>query len=157
MLFMERQYSTFHGMTNRDDYRTIQWNTSGPGFLLKIDAFLCSCIDHGVRSNSLLENAYLWKGYFAEFENVFMCLMTYFFVITKDKVLFKIYFKRLIFSKQNAVVLGFEIVSDIKHQFLPPWSWCFSFELSKYVNVVVSLLLIFSFFLRAPMPLRLVE
>ena len=85
MLFMKRQYSTFHGMTNRDDYRTIQWNTSGPGFLLKIDAFLYSCIDHGVRSNSLLENAYLWKGYFAEFENVFMCLMTYFLLSQKTK------------------------------------------------------------------------
>ena len=45
---------------------------------------------------------------------VFICLMTYFFAITKDIVLFKIYFKRLVFSKQNAVVLRFEIVSDIK-------------------------------------------
>ena len=51
------------------------------------------------------------KGYFAEFENVFMCLMTYFFAITKD-ILFKIYFKSLVFSKQNAVVLRFDIVSD---------------------------------------------
>ena len=50
------------------------------------------------------------KGYFAEFENVFMCLMTYFFAITKD--IFKIYFKSLVFSKQNAVVLRFDIVSD---------------------------------------------
>ena len=51
------------------------------------------------------------KGYFAEFENVFMCLMTYFFANTKD-ILFKIYFKSLVFSKQNAVVLRFDIVSD---------------------------------------------
>ena len=70
-----------------------------------------SCIDLGVRSNSLLENAYLSKGYFAEFENVFMCLVTYFFAITKDTVLFKIYFKSLVFSKQNAVVLSFERLS----------------------------------------------
>ena len=39
------------------------------------------------------------KGYFAEFENVFMCLMTYFLLL----VLFKIYFKSLI--------LRFEIFS----------------------------------------------
>ena len=44
------------------------------------------------------------KGYFAESENVFMFLMTYFFAIAKDIVLFKIYFKSL--------VLRFEIVSD---------------------------------------------
>ena len=70
----------------------------GPGFHLKID-FIYSFIDRGVKPNSLLEKAYLSKEYFAEFENVFMCLMTYFFTITKDIVLFKIYFKSLIFSK----------------------------------------------------------
>ena len=43
-----------------------------------------------------------------------MCLMTYFFAVTKDTVLFKIYFKTLVFSKKNAVVLSFEIVSNIK-------------------------------------------
>ena len=37
---MERQYSTFHGTSNRDDYRTVKWNSSEPGFHLKIDAFL---------------------------------------------------------------------------------------------------------------------
>ena len=44
-----------------------------------------------------------------------MCLMTNFFDITKDLVVFKTYFKSLVFSKLNAVVLGFEIVSDTKH------------------------------------------
>ena len=43
-----------------------------------------------------------------------MCLMTYFFAITEVIVLFIISFKSLIFSKQNALVLIFEIVSDIK-------------------------------------------
>ena len=42
-----------------------------------------SFIDHGARSNSLLKNASLLKDYFAEFENVFMCLITYFFAATK--------------------------------------------------------------------------
>ena len=42
-----------------------------------------------------------------------MFLITYFFAITKDTVLFKIYLKSL---EQNAVVLSFEIVSDIKTQ-----------------------------------------
>ena len=46
-----------------------------------------SCIDHAVRSNFLLENAQLLKGYFAEFENAFMCLMTYFFAIIIDSII----------------------------------------------------------------------
>ena len=54
------------------------------------------------------------KGYFAEFENAFMCLMAYFFAVAKD-VLLKNYFKSLVFSKQKAVVLRFEIVIDIKY------------------------------------------
>ena len=40
----------------------------------------------------------------AEFENVFMYLVTNFFAITKGTVLFKICFKSLVFSKQNAIV-----------------------------------------------------
>ena len=51
------------------------------------------------------------KGYFAESENVFMFLMTYFFAIAKDIVLFKIYFKSL--------VLRFEIVSDKVFSVIP--------------------------------------
>ena len=101
--------------TNRDDHRTVQWNSSRLGFHLKIDFFKFM-----YRSNSLLEIASLSKSYAAEFENIFMSLMTffiflffYFFTITKDIVLFNIYFKSSIFSKQNAVVLRFEIVSDI--------------------------------------------
>ena len=54
------------------------------------------------------------KVFFAEFENVLMCLMTYFFAIIKDIVLLKIYFESLVFSRQNAIVLRFEIVIDIK-------------------------------------------
>ena len=79
------------------------------------------------------------KGYFAESENVFMFLMTYFFAIAKDIVLFTIYFKSL--------VLRFEIVSD-KIFSVIPISTAF-FRLSKYVTVVVLLSLIFSFFLTA--------
>ena len=40
MLFMESQYSTFHGTSNRGAYRTVQWNSSGPVIHLKIDVFL---------------------------------------------------------------------------------------------------------------------
>ena len=47
---MEHQRST----SNADDYRISQWNSSGPCFDLEIDVFY-SCIDHGVRYNSLLE------------------------------------------------------------------------------------------------------
>ena len=53
---MEHQYSTFHGTSNREDYRIVQWNSSGPGFHLKIDPFFDLCIDHGVKANFLLEN-----------------------------------------------------------------------------------------------------
>ena len=43
---MEHQYTTFHGMSNRDDYRTIHWSSSGPGFHLKISFnSLCEIIE----------------------------------------------------------------------------------------------------------------
>ena len=81
------------------------------------------------------------KGYFAEFENVFMCLMTYFFTIKKD-MLFKIYFKSLVFSKQNAVVLRFDIVSDKSFSVTPVFTALILFlvfKLSKHLNGVVLL------------------
>ena len=56
MLIMEHQYSTFHGMSKRDNYGAVEGNSLGLGFRLKIDFFFYSGIDHGVRSNSLLEN-----------------------------------------------------------------------------------------------------
>ena len=59
--------------TNRDDHRTVQWNSSRLGFHLKIDFFKFM-----YRSNSLLEIASLSKSYAAEFENIFMSLMTFF-------------------------------------------------------------------------------
>ena len=61
-------------------------------------------------SNSLYEITQLSKCYSAEFENVFVCLMTFFAL--SQKTVFKIYFKSLISPKQNAVVLRFEIVSN---------------------------------------------
>ena len=36
ILFMESQYSRFHGTSNRDDSRTPQWNSSVPVLYLKI-------------------------------------------------------------------------------------------------------------------------
>ena len=79
-----------------------------------------------------------------------MCLMTYkFFLLSQKTVLLKIFFKSLVYSKQNAVVLKFEIVSDIKPSVTPVFTaliLLLFFKLSKYINVVLSLLLIFSFF-----------
>ena len=79
-----------------------------------------------------------------------MCLMTYkFFLLLQKTVLLKIFFKSLVYSKQNAVVLKFEIVSDIKPSVTPVFTaliLLLFFKLSKYINVVLSLLLIFSFF-----------
>ena len=99
---MEHQYSTFHGTSNRDDYGIVQWNSLGPGFHLKIDAFFYLCIDHAVRSNSLLENTELSKGYFAEFENVFVCLVTYFFAIAKDSIIQNLFQKLSILKTERS-------------------------------------------------------
>ena len=57
-----------------------------------------SRIDHGVRSNSLLENRYLSKVCFAKFGNVFMCLMTCFCAITKDSIIQNLFQKLSIFK-----------------------------------------------------------
>ena len=58
------------------------------------------------------------KGYFAEFEEVFMCLMTYFFCHHKRHVI-QMFLKSLVFSKQNAAVLRFEIVCDKSYSVTP--------------------------------------
>ena len=52
---MERQYSTFHGTPNRDYNRTDQWNSSGPGFHLIIDAVFYSCI------SSFISQCFFWE------------------------------------------------------------------------------------------------
>ena len=159
MFFMECQYSTFYGTSNRNDNRTIQWNSFDPVFIWKLMLFY-SRIDHGVRSNSLLENRYLSKVCFAKFGNVFMCLMTCFCAITKDTVLFKIYFKSLVFSKQH----GSSEIWDCQ--------WHKTFSVTPVFTALILLLLFqiikvgqccgfpstnFSFFLWQPMPLRLFE
>ena len=77
MLFIERHYSMFDGTTNRDDYRTVKWNSLGPGFHFKIDFFKFI-----YRSTSLLETTYLSKHYSAEFENVFICWWSIFFLFS---------------------------------------------------------------------------
>ena len=97
-----------------------------------------------------------------------MCLMIYFFSFYfccccchKRQYYSKFISKAQYFQKQNAVVLRFEIVSNIKlavlHQFSLSRYCCLFFKLSKNPNVMVLLLLTFSFFLWSPMPLRLVE
>ena len=98
------------------------------------------------------------KGYFAEFENVFMCLMTYFFAITKD--IFKIYFKSLVFSKQNAVVLRFDIVSDKSFSVTPVFTALILLPLFQIIKTPQwrgFTLLILMFFLWPPIPLWPVE
>ena len=57
ILFMEHQYSTFHETSNKDDNRTAQWNSSGPGFYLKIDAVFYSCII----SSFISRYMFLWE------------------------------------------------------------------------------------------------
>ena len=89
-----------------------------------------------------------------------LCAWWPFFFYYHKRLLFKIYFKSLVYSKQNTVVLRFEIVSDIRLSVTPVFTaliLLLFFKLSKYINVLVSFLLIFSFFLRPSMPLWLVE
>ena len=90
-----------------------------------------------------------------------LCAWWPIFLLSQKTVLFKIHFKSLVYSKQNVVVLRFEIVSGIKLSVKPIFTTLilllFFKKLPKYINVVVSLLLIFSFFLWPPMPLQLVE
>ena len=86
---MEHQYSTFHGTSNRDNYRTVQWNSSEPGLHLKNDVSFYSCIDHGVRSNSLLGNCNYQKAILLNLKMSYV-LDDLFFSVTKDIVLFKI-------------------------------------------------------------------
>ena len=74
------------------------------------------------RSNSLLEITWLPKCYSAEFENVFICLMAYFFLFFFFFAITKVFTSLIL-------LLIFQIIK----------------------------LLIFSFFLWPPMPLRLVE
>ena len=56
-------------MSNRDDDRTTQWNSLGPGFHLKTMPFY-SWLDHEVRSNSLLSEiikrlfCWIWKCFY---------------------------------------------------------------------------------------------
>ena len=101
----------FDGMTNRDNYWTVQWNSSRPGFHLKID-FFNSCIDLILYRKS----RNYWNAILLNLKMFLSTWWPFFFAITKDIVLFKIYFKSLVFPQQNAVFLRFEIVSDISVQ-----------------------------------------
>ena len=156
---MVLHYSTLHGMSNRDDYRIVQWNSSGPSFHLKVDFFYVYTM--------MLDLILYWKTRNCQkviFLNLKMFLCAwwhFFFCYHKIHSIIQNLFQKVNIFKAECSSSEFEIVSDIKlsvqHQFLQPWSCCFFFKLSKYTNVVVLLLLIFSCFLWPPMPLWLVE
>ena len=76
--------------------------------------------------------------------------MTYFFAITKD--IFKIYFKSLVFSKQNAVVLRFDIVSDKSFSVTPVFTALILLPLFQIIKTpqCCGFLLIFYFSLWPP-------
>ena len=63
--------------------------------------------------------------------------MTYFFATIKDIVLFKIYFKNLVFWTQNAVVLRLEIVSDDIKLSVRHFQWQ---NLSRFIALILLLL-----------------
>ena len=81
-----------------------------------------------------------------------MCLMTYFFAITKDIVLFKIYFKSLIlkFKIFNGKILSVIPVSTVLILLL-------LFQFIKIRQCCGFTFSVFFVFLQPPMPLRLVE
>ena len=114
ILFMEHQYSTFHGTSNRDNYRTVHWSSSGPGFHLKIDALFIHVQIMGLDLILYWKTRNYQKIIFLNLKVLLCAWWPIFFAIIKDIALFKIYFKSLVFSKQKAVVLRFEIVGDIK-------------------------------------------
>ena len=100
-----------------DDYKTARWNSLEPSFHLEIDTVFYSCIDHGFRYNSLLEFIKRYSGNYQKvillnlkmFNYVvgylFFCNNKKYILFQKyillQKTLFEIYFKSLVFSKQN--------------------------------------------------------
>ena len=75
-----------------------------------------------------------------------------FFLLSQNTVLFKICFKSLVYSKQNAVVLRFEIFSDIKLSVTPVftvWILLLFFQVIKIRQCFGFPFTIFFFFLMA--------
>ena len=121
---------------------TVQCISSVPGFHLKIDAFFIHIQTMGL--DIILD----WKT--LNYQKVILLNLKMILCARWPNFFYHKWYSvtQNFFSKQNTVVLRFEFVSDtqfsVQHQFLPPWSCCFFFKLSKYVNVVVLLLLFFS-------------
>ena len=90
------------------------------GETMVLDLILC-CKMHNYRKVILL--------------NLKMFLFAWwpFFCCHKRHSIIQNYFKSLVFSQQNAVILRFEIIRDIKlsvwHKFSPPWCFCLFFQI----------------------------
>ena len=148
---MERQ-------TRREDYRTVQWNFLGPHFHLKIDAFY-SCIDHGVRSNFLLENiitqglfCWIWKCFYV-LDDLFLCYHK------RSSSIQNLFQKLSIFKTECSSSEIWDCQWHKTFSVTPVFTTLILllfFKLSN-INVMVLLLLIFYFFLLSPMLLRLVK
>ena len=80
---MERQYSTFHGMSDRDDYRTVTLDFSRPGFHFKIDAFVIHVETTGLDLIVYWKTGNYRKVIFLNLNFPEMCLMTYFFLLSQ--------------------------------------------------------------------------
>ena len=77
-----------------------------------------------------------------------LCAWWPIFLLSRKTLLFKIYFKSLVYSKQNAVVLRFEIVSDIKLSVTPVFTvLILLFFFSSYQNTSMSWFHFYYFFL----------
>ena len=137
-----------------------QTQSLGTQFSFKNWYFFYSCRDLGVRSNSLLENAYLLKGYFAEFANVFMCLKIYFFAITKDSIIQNLFQKLSIFKTECSSPKFWDCQWHKTFSVTPVFTALILFHLFQIIKICQCCgftFTIFSFFLQPPMPLQLAE
>ena len=56
-IFYQPQYSIFHETPNKDDNKTAQWNSIGPGFYLKSDTVFHS----SMISSFIWQYKFIWE------------------------------------------------------------------------------------------------
>ena len=143
--------SIFHSCSYtkcHSSFRTIKQNKS-----LLLVKNNCSCLILLFRTwmfgHLFLLLYFSWSINIVHFiENVFMCLMTYFFAITKDSIIQNLFQKLKIFKTEcsSSEIGDYQWHKTFCNTSFYRLDLVFFFKLSKYVNVVISLSLIFSFF-----------
>ena len=85
----------------------------GTQFSFKNWCFFYLCIDHGLDLILYWKTCNYWKVNLLNLK-MSLCAWWPIFLLSQKTVLIKIYFRSLVYSKQNTVVMRFEFVSDIK-------------------------------------------